>query len=530
MRRRLLVGLALAACTSNASRPNDASDVSDLGRDAQDTVTDAADTPRPHDVSHDPVVVDVDAETGATQQFRLRAPAAIPRGMPVPLLVHAVDDSGAIDAAVGGLLEVRVGDAQIPLIMRRGVGSVTTEPTALPTSISIAGVELGEMSELSGAQIAVEGDLEGDLVWSSTSPILVQDDVRVAGDLRVEPGTWVAVSDDANIEVSGELVITGTEDAPVVFAPSEAAWGGLIVGSTADISHAVFVGGGADTSREFGHSNSQAVVFGENVEVTIRDSVFQDSPGKAMGARGGNWRIERTLVTRTDTGGEFEHSAVTIVDSHYYDFPELDPAPRDDDNDGIYLLGDPDAADPPDISIRRTTFISGADDGIDHNGSVVTIEESWIAGFDNECIAASSGGRLRVSDTALFGCGQGLEAGYGSPTVEGTHLLVMECGVGLRFGDSYSRQYTGTLSVTESVIAANHERAVWNWRFGAEAPAEGRVSISRSLLDADEAEGGEGNVVGTPELTDGLLLEAESPGAGIAADGLDPGLRTARPR
>ena len=237
-----------------------------------------------------------------------------------------------------------------------------------------------------------------------------------------------------------------------VFAPSGLAWGGLTFGTAANVSNAFFVGGGADASREFGHSNSQPVLFSENADVTLSECVIQDAVGKAMGAHGGSWTIEHTLVTRVDTDGEFEFASVTVDASHFFDFPELDPAPRDDDNDALYLLGDPAAEPALPILIRNSTFLSGADDGIDHNGSTARIEGSWVEGFDNECVAASSGGTVSVFDTALVGCAQGLEAGYGSPNVVGEHLLIMENGVGLRFGDSYEREYSGMLEVHASVI------------------------------------------------------------------------------
>lgn len=519
--------LALVGCSSQSTDPSDVAFDSAGGADL--VGRDVADTP-PMDVTHDSVPLDLGEDTSLSQRFVLRAPARAPSGAPVPLLLHAVDEDGRIDASVDGAVTIAVGQAELTMVMRRGVGSITADGAEGERGIALGDAVLTGVAEFTEEPRQIIGTQNGDQIWASGELIRVEGDTRIMGNLRVEAGVWVAVADGANIDVVGALDIAGTPEAPVVFAPAGDAWGGVTLGEGGDVAFAFFIGGGSDVSREFGHSNSQPILFAEGTDVTLRDTVIQDAPGKAMGARGGAWRIERAVVTRTDTGGEFEHVAVTIVDSHYLDFPELDPAPRDDDNDGIYLLGDPDAEDPPNTTIARTTFISGADDGIDHNGSVVTIEESWIEGFDNECIAASSGGRIAVSDTALFGCGQGLEAGYGSPTVVGTHLLVMECGVGVRFGDSYSRRYTGTLTVTDSVIANNNERAVWNWLFGVEAPAEGRVVISRSVLDVDEAEGGDGNVVATPVLADDLRLTPESPGTGIAEDGGEPGLRTGRPR
>ena len=86
------------------------------------------------------------------------------------------------------------------------------------------------------------------------------------------------------------------------------------------------------------------------------------------------------------------------------------------------------------------------------------------------------------------------------------------------------------MTVEDSVVFGNADHAVWNWVFTNEAPAAGRVHVSTSVLDTDEAEGGTGNVVGTPELDGQLQLTAGSVGVGIAAGGGNPGLATGRPR
>lgn len=527
MRRLVLATLCLTGCSDGPAGEPDAN-------------LPDADVETGVDVSHERIIpevgtTDVDADVDAPTRvpFRLLTPASAVAGAPLPIVVHAINENGSLNESVNGLLALETtGDVQLEaadVLLRRGVGSITTDWSGTAGHVAIAGTRLSEIRTAAATPTALQG-VVGDQTWDGESVTEVLGDLTIEGDLLVEAGAWVLLDDEVNIDVLGTTTITGTPERPVVFAPSDAAWGGLSFGDTAHLDNAFFIGGGADASREFGHSNSQPVLFGEGVTVELVGCVVQDAVGKAMGGRRGAWTIETTLVTRTDTGGEFEFCSVTVEESHYFDFPQIDPAPRDDDNDAIYLLGDPDDPEPPPILIRGSTFASGADDGIDHNGSTVRIEGSWVEGFDNECIAASAGGSVFVSDTALVGCAQGLEAGYGSPAVIGEHLLIIENDIGLRFGDSYERNYRGTLAVSASVIAGNRDRGVWNWMFGAEAPAEGRVSVSDSILDVDEAEGGSGNVIATPVLTDQLLLAPDSPGVGIASDGSDPGLLTGRSR
>lgn len=528
----LSLGLLLAC---GGDEPTTGSDVGIDVSGAADTdvSTDVADVPVV-DVEHDAVVIPdatPDADVEQPPPFRISLPASFRPEAPYPVVLYAITDDGSIDESVSGVLGVGaegvVDDGHLDVLMRRGVGSITTRVVG-EGELTIGNIPVASLTLDANEPLSISGEV-GPQEWTSGTTYAVDGDLSVGGDLTIEPGVWVIVSDETNIDVEGSVYADGTPDFPIVFAPSATAWGGIRVEGNSEFANTFFVGGGADASREFGHSDSQPILYALDVQVSLERCVFQDSPGKAMGARGGEWTISESVVARTDTGGEFEQVAVTVMDSHYFDFPEQDPAPRDDDNDAIYLLGDPSDDSPPLSRIVRSTFLSGADDGVDHNGSTVTIEESWIEGFDNECIAASSGGSMTVSDTALVGCGQGLEAGYGSPTVVGSHLLIMECGVGLRFGDNYTRDYTGTLNVSDSVVFANAEHAVWNWLFSTEAPAEGRLTVDHSLIDVDEAEGAD-NIIGTPVLNANSQLAQDSPGLGGASDGGDPGLQTPRPR
>jgi hypothetical protein len=308
---------------------------------------------------------------------------------------------------------------------------------------------------------------------------------------------------------------------------NEEPWGGIVINGSASFENTAFVNGGGNEGRAFGHSGSQPVVFGEAANVTLRDIVIQDGPGKALGGRGGQWTIEGSLFTRLDTGGEFDRVELNITGSQWMDFPTIDAPVMDDDNDGIYLLGDS-SAEQPLITITNTTFIGGADDGIDHNGSRVQITGGYFEGFANECIATSSGGTVNISDTLLSGCAQGLEAGYGGPQVTGDHLLIRNSGIGVRIGDNYSDRpdYSGTITLTDSIIQSNGEYALRNFVLTDMAPRPGAISISTSVVDRDEVEVGDGNVIDTAVLTGDLLMAPGSPGEGIASG--NPGLITPR--
>lgn len=484
----------------------------------------------------DVIAPDGDAaeETSESPRVRLFAPASAPVGHEVPVVVYLVDGSGQIDPSISGRLTLRFGDANVDVRMRRGVGSFgATMPSSTATIALESGESIDEILVEATAARSLAGVLGADELRWSDARIEVTGDVEVpvGQTLVIDAGTRVELAAGANLLVRGSLEVGGVLDAPVVFASRDAQpWGGLVIDGSATIAHAMFVEGGGDATRQFGHSNSQPVIFGRRADVVLRDSVIQDSPGKAMGAELGTWLLERNLITRTDTGGEFSSVALTVRDSHFFDFPSIDAGARDDDNDAIYLLGDPADENPPAILIERTTFIGGADDGIDHNGSTVTLVASWVEDFDHECFAASSGGRVDVSDTALIGCEQGLEAGYGAPDVRGRNLLVMECDAGVRFGDSYDRDLLGQIEVLDSVIINNHVHDVRNHDNGTGAAVDGAVEIHTSVVGTDGGFVGEGNYIGQTELGADLRLITGAAGTGIATGGNDPGLVTPRPR
>lgn len=466
--------------------------------------------------------------------WEITAPASVPSARLYPVVVRAMAD-GALDTSASGDFDLAIVDDDdttmtVSVRVRRGIGSVTVRKRGAARSVLEIGETEHEVQVLTPEPTVVSGELT-DFNWSGL--ILVDANVTVPADetLVVEPGTIVVTALDRSIIVDGSIQVAAGGPLTLFTAINDGPWGGVVINGSASFENTAFISGGGNEGRAFGHSGSQPVIFGESADVTLRDVVIQDGPGKALGGRGGTWTIENCLFTRLDTGGEFDRVQLSITGSQWMDFPTIDAPVMDDDNDGIYLLGDS-SAEQPLITITDSTWIGGADDGIDHNGSRVQITGSYIEGFANECIATSSGGTVELSDTLLSGCNQGLEAGYGGPTVTGDHLLIRDNDIGVRIGDSYSDrpEYTGTITLTDSIVQGNGEFALRNFVLTDMAPRPGALSISTSVVDRDEVEVGEGNVIDTAVLTSDLLMAPGSPGEGIGegiADG-NPGLVTPR--
>jgi hypothetical protein len=460
----------------------------------------------------------------------ISVPDSVPTGAAFPVVVHAQTADGTIDYDASGVFEAMVFHLDTAFThrvrVRRGIGSFTvTKFAPSVTTVSLASSSV-DFDVVSAAPTIVSGELTN-FGWSGVIQVDANVTVPAGETLTIEPGTIVMTALDRSIIVDGAIEVAAGGPMTLFTSIDEEPWGGIVINGSASFENAAFVNGGGNEGRAFGHSGSQPVIFGEAANVTLRDIVIQDGPGKALGGRGGQWTIEGSLFTRLDTGGEFDRVELNITGSQWMDFPTIDAPVMDDDNDGIYLLGDS-SAEQPLITITNTTFIGGADDGIDHNGSRVQITGGYFEGFANECIATSSGGTVNISDTLLSGCAQGLEAGYGGPQVTGDHLLIRNSGIGVRIGDNYSDRpdYSGTITLTDSIIQSNGEYALRNFVLTDMAPRPGAISISTSVVDRDEVEVGDGNVIDTAVLTGDLLMAPGSPGEGIASG--NPGLITPR--
>ena len=127
--------------------------------------------------------------------------------------------------------------------------------------------------------------------------------------------------------------------------------------------------------------------------MTLTNCYIIDNPGKALGIDAGVVRMDSCLISRCDTGGEFNHTLVLMNGCYFIDMPNGDGIEIDDDNDCLYLLNPWINGD--DLStITNSVFSTGKDDGIDHNGANVYVSNCVIEGFCNEGIATSSNNNI----------------------------------------------------------------------------------------------------------------------------------------
>jgi hypothetical protein len=469
--------------------------------------------------------------------LHLFAPPAPPIGSPFPIAIATADGSPA-----SGTVTLQIGDGgpTQTVALYRGRGSASAIATAAGPLLLSAAAAGGTATLTVYPELRPYRDLSGDLdgaglFWDATADIhlTAATTVPLGATLDIAPGTRVLVDPKVSLTVRGSLVSLAGEDDPIpvptLFTRAgDGAWGGIrLLGGTADLSGTWFLAGGGDDSLPFGHSASQPVLYAEAGAITMQHGGVLDSPGKAFGTAGARISLDGVLISRCDTGGQLDDSLVTIQRSHFLEIPDADRVVDDDDNDGVYIKGAflLDGIAQPSV-VRDSVFAVGEDDAIDHNESLLTVERVWIETFTHEGVAASEGRSVTVADSVIRDCDQGVEAGYGDPTVTVEHTLITGCNNGLRYGDSYDWEVAGSLTATGVIVVGNGHN-VWNWVNAVGGPVDGAIAIECSMVDDPAWDGRNRNLSGTPDVTAEGCLAAGSPGAGGACDGSDVGPRCA---
>ncbi len=466
-------------------------------------------------------------------QFDLIAPDTIPPGIEIPLIIQIE----TIEKRSYGWHSAAVYIDDSPsstLTLKRG--ALTTSfssdipgyhEVVISGSFPAYGCSL-VVAEPSGYRV-LEGHLSGDdLLWTRETPIHVQSTVEIdeGTTLIIEAGTLVLLDEDVALRVEGAIEVYGTEEDPVIFAPrfTEEPWGNIYLDhSSATMQWTVFTGGGGNEEATFGHSDSQPVLFADVSQANLDHCFFVDNPGKAMASYLAEVELHSCIITRCDTGGEHWSSQVTITDSWFLDMPNGTSEEIDDDNDGIYLYDALDDSHPS--LIRDCVFATGKDDAIDHNMAIVRVESCVIEDFDNEGIAASNDNSIEIVNSLFLNNEQGVEAGYGSPTVIVDHCVFIGNETGIRFGDWYEwRDPEGILTVTNSISVDNSLYNCWNWVASTGQARENALQVTYSLVNDILYDYGEGNITGEPSFQEDYLLTPNSPGIGAGSDGSNLGL------
>ncbi|MEN6309858.1 MAG: hypothetical protein ABFD91_19090 [Anaerohalosphaeraceae bacterium] len=412
-------------------------------------------------------------------------PAAYPTGLEIPIIAR-VNNSERKRMGVNGEV-IAAGFEAYPLTLFRGVGSAFLPAATESGTIFYAGIT---QSLSAPKQIAIESDTTWQTVsgalassanWGENARIRITDTLTIASGatLTIGAGSVIVVAANAEIAVTGHIIVNGTNQNPVVFTAQNrtAPWGGFLFESSTsqgNFTGTIFTASGADSnwvSNNPGHGSfhkpQQCLFYLSNsAHVTLADCYMVENQGQLGHGENGYLTLQRCLVQKFITGGQYNGGSLTIQDSAVIEFPYAGASFADADNDAFYLSG---GAHFLTDSLIGWTLDDGIDAGQGAEGSL-TVDGCWFESSIHEALAISSGPRhTTVANTVIINCGQAMESGYDSALIDADHCLCTGNVIGARFGDNYSRTYSGFLDVKDSLLLFNH-RDVWgiaydNWQW-----------------------------------------------------------------
>jgi hypothetical protein len=407
-------------------------------------------------------------------KLELIYPKSIPKGIPFPIIAWIRGDGGQAQR-VNGMIDLGMSDDEMTI--RRGVGSTRIQLNPASSQISstaaIAGLEAdwSVEQEIDPDWVRVSGTISEDTVWEAHSRILVEGNLLILPNttLTIEAGVVMAIAGGVDITVAGSLRVEGTPNDPTLITPltENQPWGGFLLmnePATANIAHTIITGSGAHRTWYFAnrghrsHRPEQAAFHFDSGTIGHFDHVYLiENAGQALHGENASITLEHSLVQKCQTVGQFNEGAVTVRSSAFIEFPVEDDQFVDGDNDAFYFtFGTHEISD----SLIGWT----KDDGIDAGGNdpgQVTVERCWIESCFHEGMALSGTDKIvSVKDSVFLNNGQGVEAGYLSPRVNVSDSLFTSNLVGLRFGDNYFRQHSGSLTASGTISVFN-ERDVW---------------------------------------------------------------------
>lgn len=463
--------------------------------------------------------------------LKVIAPSSFPAGYDIPVVVWVVNSNG-LALRVNG--EVKA-ERQNPIKIFRGVGSgfitASNGVAQLNYIPSIGGISTSKVINIENNVnwTVVSGVINGNVNWGENSRIYISTNLTISAGatLTIGAGTVVRVNYRTDITNNGAIVINGTVENPVIFIPNSPAqpWGGFIMrAGTGEITGTgvIFTGSGA-IPNWFGtggnpgsHRPEQALFFiGNNQRITLTDSAAIYLAGQLGHSVGGGILIlNRFLMQRCTTGGEYTGASFNVNDSAFIECPDDTPNFVDGDNDALYIVSGT-------HGFTNTLFGWTKDDGVDSGGSgsgVLNYSNCWFESTFHEGNSLSGTGKMVYHyNTVFIGCGQGLEAGYDGPNGFMVGCLAVNNLVGGRFGDNYNWTYNGFLTASNSVLIYNY-RDVWGMNWSDWTYRTNQMNIQNNWLTGSNAYHPT-NFIWNPDLDRWRLAKfgaAGRPGIGVA--------------
>jgi len=419
----------------------------------------------------------------AGADIHLMIPPSFPTGIEVPVVAWVRRPDGTVPR-VNGVLEI---PGQTTFTIFRGAGSGflpasymggTQTFNALLSGLS-ANINIQFESGVNWTRVG--GTLSGSITWPANSRIYITNTLTLAtgATLTVGSGTIILVAPGVDIYVDGQLFFNGLTNAPIVVTPQSRnmPWGGFMIRGTAQFNATatIFTGSGADPcwyaqhqsdrcgtpNRPSSHRPEQSLFHTTNTPtLNLADCAaiyLKGQFGHAIHAA--TFNINRTLVQRCISGGQYDNGSIIMRDSVVVEVPEASDFWVDGDNDAFYLSKGGHAFTNCVIGWTKDDLMDSGGGGSGTNYFI----NCWFENPLHEGVAGSGSGKYNfIRGTVAVNCGQGFEAGYDRVTNFVDHCFASGNIVGVRMADNYYSGFThnGFVLCTNSIVLYNH-RNLW---------------------------------------------------------------------
>ena len=413
----------------------------------------------------------VEPDLLGSEEVFLVYPRSVPAGAVYPVV--AVVDRELTGSLIN--LEAGIGGKTFPI--KRGTGSTWISGGDQPEAELVIDQRSFPIEAvlMEGPALELSGILEEDTEIAPGSQVRVTGNLTIPAGitLTIGQGTYLSIEPEVDINLEGSLISQGTSGSPIVFTCSDAEkfWGGVIgkgAGNLVEAAYTLFGRSGFHAGGDYswGHAHRQALFYSEDGAIRLDHCFMIDHIGQVFYTQSAILEVSYSLVQRAKTGGQINHSQVTVDHAVFTDFPDDSDHYQDEDNDALYLVNCV-------AHISNSFFMFAKDDGIDsgsgnYAGDVTVTRCRFESNFHEG--AALSGGTSSSEKVQRFyncffrDCGQGLELGFSTPnhSVLADSCRFVQNGIGIRYGDNYQSGNYGTLYVSNSESIDNVSYDVWN--------------------------------------------------------------------
>ena len=504
--------------------------------------------PAAPEIKIDPVeglVISAQFEKLGSTNTELIAPPRVRSGSILPVVTRVRDANWNINPLVEAVVNIQVNATTLDTSfnVKKGAGSFVLpvdQNTGFTFRISDSNIAEAQKNITVTDNYPVQsysGQLDaGDIIWTADADRLVASDLTIPENahLIIEPGTCVFINKHVDIIVRGRVTVNGNAENPVVFIPEnrDDPWGGFELYNTrADFRYCFFVNGGGNPDKGWAHTHRQPILFAKDYsELSLDNCFLLNSPGKGLGSQNSIVNVTESISAFIFHGGELHYTLLNYRDSYLMNIPNDDGIFKDEDSDGFHIDYLYPGSDEYSV-IDNCYFITGKDDAIDHHGARLKVTNCWIDGWMHEGVACSGQDTIKIYNTVVQNCEQGIESGWNDsfdkpgPNVFVDHCVLINNDTGLRYGDGYNNSswtYNGHITATNTILYNNDDN-IRNLINPTQAPVEGAIDISFSMTNDPDYDAYPFCITGTPRFDKDFYLIPGSTGTGIGQHGSNMG-------